>query len=195
MQLPSSQSRLLLPFAPHQLGHQLPIHLPPPPLASPCIVILPRHIPQLRTRPAHIDPRQMPVLLYGPVGRCPSAFFELHHVLNPGSLACQTGILPLQCQLQIGVGQRSLQTSGAFTQLLQFVNLFGLFHSYNLSSGSIPIAPNPLLHRLFAPYTVLAPDLLEAGSTVLQLSNNLHFECFTIPDHRPIFARFLFHQV
>ena len=79
------------------------------PLPPSGVVVLPAH-PQLAADSADAYPGQLPILLYGSVGRFPTAFFfEPLHVLDPSPPTGQARILPLQGQVNVRIRQRLLQ--------------------------------------------------------------------------------------
>jgi hypothetical protein len=117
-----------------------------------------------------------------PCAACHRLFFELQHVVDPGPFTGQTGILPLQGQLDVRIGQCLLQSPHAPLELLFFVNLFRFFHADPFSAGAVAILVHPLLHGVIAQDAILSPDVLKGQILLFKLPHHRHLEGFAIPD-------------
>jgi len=112
-------------------------------------------------------------------------FFKPRHVRDPGSLAGQARIGPLQGRIDVRIRQGAFQLPHPRLEALQFVNLSGTFHSYYLSSGSIAILPHPAGHGPFAFDAILQGNGLKGKPAHLQLPDHFHLEGFAIPNLFP----------
>src|ERR1039457_3597758 len=142
-------------------------------------------IPTWRHTALTVTPKRPPS---SSTASCPAGqrlFFEPRHVRDPGSLAGQARVCPLQRRIDVRIRQGAFQLPHSRLESLKFINLSGSFHSYYLSSGSIAILPHPSGHRPFAFDAILHGNVLKCNPSHLQLPHHFHLEGFAIPNLFP----------